>query len=121
MNADAHFRLALVLNDVGNASGALAELEQAVKLDSHHARAAYNLGLARNADGNTAGALQALQAAETADPRDAQIPYARATILARLGRIGEARTAAGHALELNPKFREASELLQNLPNKSVKP
>ena len=120
-NADGHFRLALGLNDTGNSAGALAELEKAVKLDPRHARAAYNLGLARNAAGDSAGALQALDAAAAADPRDAQIPYARATILARLGRMEEARAAAKAALGLNPRFTEASDLLQSLPGESVKP
>ena len=116
-DADGHFRLALGLNDIGDAPGALAELEQAVKLDPHHARAAYNLGLARNAAGNSAGALQALQAAEAADPRDAQIPYARATILARLEKFDEARSAARHALDLNPQLAPAAMLLQQLSEK----
>jgi tetratricopeptide (TPR) repeat protein len=91
-------------------------LEQSVKLNPHHARAAYNLGLARNTAGDIAGALQALQAAEAADPRDAQIPYARATILARLGRNEAARAAANRALELNSDFAPAAALLQTLSN-----
>jgi Flp pilus assembly protein TadD len=120
-DADGHFRLALGLNDTGDAAGATAELEQAVKLDPHHARAAYNLGLARNASGDTAGALEALQAAAAADPHDAQIPYARATILARLGRMDEAGAAVRRALKLNPRFTEASALLQTLSDKSANP
>ena len=56
-------------------------------------------------------------AAETADPRDAQIPYARATIHAQLGQFTEARQAANRALELNPRFTEAAALLQQLPQR----
>lgn len=113
-DADNHFHLALGLNDLGDAAGALAELEQAVKLDPHHARAAYNLGLARNAAGDISGALQALQIAAAADPRDPQIPYARATILARLGRLADARAAARQALTLRPDYSDAQSLLQSL-------
>ncbi len=114
-DAEFRFKLALAWNELGDQAQALKELEMAVKLDPRHARAGYNLGLARHAAGNSSGAIQALLAAETADPRDARIPYARATIHAQLGQLNEARQAAGRALELNPQFREAAALLQQLP------
>jgi len=44
----------------------------------------------------------------------AQIPYARATVLARLGRAHEARTAARRPLDLKPSFSDAATLLQLL-------
>ena len=102
------------MNETGDREKFLAELEMAVKLDPHHARAGYNLGLARHAAGNPAGAIQALLAAEAADPRDPRIPYARATIHAKLGQIAEARQAAQRALELNPRSAEAAALLRQL-------
>lgn len=114
-DAESRFKLALLWNELGESAKALAELEAAVKLNPRHARAAYNLGLARNAAGNPAGAIQALLAAEAADSRDPRIPYARATIHARLGQLDEARQAARRALELNPQFREAATLLRQLP------
>ena len=113
-DAEYHYKLALALNELGNKENVLAELEAAVKLDPHHARAGYNLGLARNAAGNPTGGIQALLAAETADPRDPRIPYARATIQAKLGQKDEARIAARRALELNPNFTEATALLRQL-------
>ena len=116
-DAEFHYKLALALNETGDREKVLAELETAVKLDPHHARAGYNLGLARHAARNSAGAIQALLAAEAADPRDPRIPYARATIHAKLGQITEARQAAQRALELNPQFTEAAALLQQLQNK----
>lgn len=115
--AEFHFKLALGWNELGESSNALVELERAVKLNPRHARAQYNLGLARNAAGDTDGAIQALLAAESANPRDPLIPYARATICARLGKIGEAREAARRALELEPRFGDAENLLQQLPDK----
>ena len=42
------------------------------------------------------------------------IPYARATVLARLGRREEARNAARRALELNRDFTDAQQLLRQL-------
>jgi Flp pilus assembly protein TadD len=112
--AEYHFKLALAWNELGDSTKALAELETAVKLNPRHARAQYNLGLARNAAGNPSGAIQALLAAEAADPNDPGIPYARATIHARLGQYDEARRAARRALELNPNFTDAATLLNQL-------
>ena len=89
-------------------------LEETVKLDPQFARAWYNLGLALSAQEKAEAALEALVRAESLDANSAQIPYARATILARLGRREEARRAAQRALELQPSFREAAELLQAL-------
>lgn len=109
-----HYKLALALNEVGESARVLAELELAVKCDPHHARAWYNLGLARSGRGDESGAIAALLRAETADPVDARIPYARATVLARLGRTTEARTAAQRALQLAPDFTAAANLLQQL-------
>jgi len=112
--AEFHFKLALAWNELGESAKTLAELEEAVKLNPRHARAGYNLGLARNAAGDPAGAIQALLTAESADPRDPSIPYARATIYARLGRIDEARQAARRTLELDPQSKDAAALLDQL-------
>ena len=113
-DAEYHFKLGLALNEIGDAMGALGELEQAVRRDPRHPRAGYNLGLARNAAGDFAGAIMALQAAGNADPADPAIPYAQATIHARLGQVPEARRAARRALEINPRFAEAAALLDQL-------
>lgn len=112
--AEFHFQLALAWNELGDSSNTIAELEKAVKLNPSHARAQYNLGLARNAAGDPAGAIQALLAAERADPRDPRIPYASATIYAHLGQFREAQEAAHRALQLDPQFREAEDLLEQL-------
>jgi tetratricopeptide (TPR) repeat protein len=113
-DAEFHYKLALALNETGDTARVLTELEAAVKCDPHHARAWYNLGLARSGQGDDNGALEALLRAETAAPDDPRIPYARATVLARLGNVTEARTAARRALALQPNFPAAAELLQRL-------
>jgi tetratricopeptide (TPR) repeat protein len=113
-DAEFHFKLALALNEVGDPTRMMTELEEAVKCAPRHARAWYNLGLARNAAGNPTGAIQALLAAESAEPNDPGIPYARATVLARTGKISEARLAAQRALELDPHSRDAANLIQQL-------
>jgi Flp pilus assembly protein TadD len=68
-----------------------------------------------NSTGLTEEALQALIRAESADGSDPRSPYARATILARSGRTEEARRAAQRALEINPRFEPAREMLRNPP------
>ena len=113
-DAESHFILALALNETGDTPRMMTELEEAVKCNPRHARAWYNLGLARNAAGNPTGAIQALLAAESAEPNDPSIPYARATVLARTGKISEARLAAQRALELDPHSRDAANLIQQL-------
>jgi Flp pilus assembly protein TadD len=113
-NAELHYDLALALNEAGETDRVIPELEQAVRLDPRHARAWYNLGLARSARGDAANAEEALVRAESADSKDPRIPYARATVLARLGKLEEAKAAARRALELDPNFKEAQLLLQQL-------
>jgi predicted RNA polymerase sigma factor len=58
--------------------------------------------------------LAALAKAESADELDPRIPYARATILAQLGKANEARAAAQRSLEIDPHFDPARELLRSL-------
>lgn len=113
-DAEYRYKLGLALNEVGRLAEAQAALAEAVKLDPQFARAWYNLGLAYSAQENTEPALAALLRAEFLDARSPQIPYARATILARLGRTDEARRAVQRALELQPGFPEAEELLRAL-------
>jgi Flp pilus assembly protein TadD len=113
-DAGFHYDLALALNEAGQKNRVIPELEKAVQLDPQLARAWYNLGLARSGRGDDAGANAALVRAESADPDDPRIPYARATVLARMGNLAEARVAARRALELNPGFTAATQLLQQL-------
>jgi tetratricopeptide (TPR) repeat protein len=112
--AEYHYSLALALNDAGDSTQAVAELREAARLNPRHADAWRNLGLALAAKEDLTGALDALARAETAAPGDPRIPYARATVLARLDRLPEARAAAARALELRPDYPEARELLQTL-------
>lgn len=112
--AEYHYKLALAWNESGHTDRAAAELQTAVTLDPMNARAWYNLGLARNALGNPAGALAALQRGEAVAPADPRLPYARATIQAQLGHTAEARAAAQRALDLDPRNREAQNLLRQL-------
>jgi tetratricopeptide (TPR) repeat protein len=113
--AEYHFRLALSLNELNRLNDTVASLKEAVKLDPSFSRAWYNLGLAYSEQVQPELALEALLKAEALEPRSPQPPYARATVLARLGRVVEARAAAQKALTLDPGFADAARLLQQLP------
>jgi len=110
---DFEYELALAYHAAGQETNVIPALQNAVQLDPSLSSAWYNLGLAFSAQGNVSEALNALLHAEslTSEPR---VPYARATILARSGRIAEAKAAANQALRLQPDFKPARELLNTL-------
>lgn len=108
------FEIGLAWNEAGDLGQALVAFESAVKLAPNHAQAWYNLGLARSAAGQPQAAIEALLHAESADATDPRAPYARATILARQGKLEEARSAAQRALANQPDYAPARELLRRL-------
>jgi Flp pilus assembly protein TadD len=112
--AEYHYKLALALAESGDLAGTVSSLEKTVELDGRNARAWYNLGLAYSSMNQPQRAVEALRRGEAAGPSDYAIPYARATIHARLGQRGEAVEAATRALQLNPDFPEAAQLLRSL-------
>ncbi len=112
--AEYKFKLALAYNETDQLQKAIAMFEEAVKLDPEFDQAFYNLGLAYDANGDTEKALAVLNRAEVLNPYSARIPYARATILFKLGRLEEARNAASRALQINPDYKEAMFLIQNI-------
>jgi Flp pilus assembly protein TadD len=65
--------------------------------------------------GQMQDALKTLDRAAAAVPNDPHVPYFRAMILMRNGRYDEARVAANHALQIQPVFQPARQLLQKLP------
>jgi tetratricopeptide (TPR) repeat protein len=89
-------------------------LKKTVQLDPYNGRAWYNLGLALNGMGQPQDAVAALMNGEAAAPGDAAIPYAAATILARLGRKQDAVQAATRALQIRQDFPEAIQLIRAL-------
>lgn len=113
-DAELRFKLGLALNEAGKLRQGVAALGEAVRLDATHDRAWYNLGLAYSELSEPQRALDALLRAESLNRASPRIPYARATILARMGRIHEARAAAARALQVNPGYGDAAALLRRL-------
>ena len=113
-DAELRFHLGLAYNEAGDLAEAARQLQQAVQLNPRLGSAWYNLGLAQNALGHPEAAIESLVRAESESPTDARIPYARATILANLGRTEEAITAARRALELQPGYPEAQQLINQI-------
>lgn len=112
-NPDYQFKLALALNESGDTAGTIAALRETVKLAPGYARAWYNLGLALSAN-QPQEAIAALRRGEAADPNDPAIPYARATIHARLGEKEEARAAAIQAVQIRQDYPDAIQLIRAL-------
>jgi len=113
-DAEYHYKLALALAETGDIQKAVPSLEKTVALDPSNGRAWYNLGLAYNGMNRPQDAISALLKGETAEPSDPAIPYARATIHARLGQRDEALQAATRALQIRQDFPEAIQLIRAL-------
>jgi superkiller protein 3 len=113
-NAIYQYSLALGCEELGQTSNTIRFLETAVRLQPTFARAWYNLGLALASTGQSEAALDALTRAGSSDTADPAAPFAQATILMRIGRLGEAQRAARRALEIDPQFEPARELLRNI-------
>ena len=109
--AQYQFELGLAWNEAGDLAHAQSAFEYAVKLAPNHAQAWYNLGLARSTAGQLQPAVEALLHAESADATDPRAPYARATILARQGKIDEAKVALRRCLQIQPDYSPAREFL----------
>jgi Flp pilus assembly protein TadD len=111
---DGQFRLAMFRLARQQPAEALAHLQKAVAWDPLSPPFRCMLAVVLNQMGKTVEALETLAQAEKLSPNDPQIPYARATILVRAGRMQEARAAANRALQVQQDFQPATELLQQL-------
>jgi tetratricopeptide (TPR) repeat protein len=99
---------------LGRTAPAAEQLEWASRLAPRDATYLYKLGLAYDKLGRGDDAVNTIARAESIDPTNPELPYARATILYRLGRRPEAREAAQRALQINPNYTPAAEFLQTV-------
>ncbi|MFO1464682.1 MAG: tetratricopeptide repeat protein [bacterium] len=116
-NADYSYSLALLYSELNRGREALALLLKTVELDPAFGRAWYNLGLAYAQGNQFEASLQALEKAEALMEDSAEPPYAMATLYLRRGESEKARRALARALQRNPQFAPAQDLLSRLPAK----
>jgi Flp pilus assembly protein TadD len=113
-NAGFAYGLAVMLGNLGDHAGERAALERAVQFDPKFVLAQYALGyLEFQANENEAAERQFRLVVE-ASPGNAQAWISLAATLGREARIGEARQAVAHALQLEPKNPRALDLSQKL-------
>jgi predicted CXXCH cytochrome family protein len=101
-----------ILTLAGHRAQAAEQLEWATKLAPREVMYAYKLGLAYDKLNRFEEAVATIAGAEGLDPSNPEMPYARATILLKLGRRSEARAAAQKALQADPNYAPAREVLQ---------
>jgi Flp pilus assembly protein TadD len=113
-NAVLAYRLATVLDGMGDRDGERAALDQAVKADPHFAAAQYQLGYIDFQAGDNAAAEREFRATVEALPENVQAWISLAATLAAESRMDEARAAVAHALKLQPDNAAARALSQKL-------
>ncbi len=106
-NARAHYNLSLELPAAGRAAEAVAELEEALRLQPDYAEAHLNLGNALFAAGRGDEAREHYEAAVRAQPDYAPAHMNIGFWLAAAGRFPEAIASYERALRLRPEFAEA--------------
>ena len=113
-NAGLAFRLAMVLDSMGDANGERTALEQAVNANPHFAPAQYRLGYIDFQAGDNAAAEREFRATVEALPDNAQAWISLAATLDREARLDEARAAVARASQLEPDNAAARELSKKL-------
>jgi tetratricopeptide (TPR) repeat protein len=110
--APAAYALARVLFVEGKFPDALAMAARAEALGEPRARTRRLMGSIEEERANWTAALTAYEEAIAADAAVSEAHSARASVLFKMGRIGEARAAAERALELAPANAEAARVIR---------
>jgi Flp pilus assembly protein TadD len=114
MDAGLAYKLAMVLEDLGDAAGERAALEASIKANPRFALAQYQLGYMDFRAGDNAAAEQHFRATVEAVPDNAQAWLSLAATLATEQRIPEAREAVANALKADPNYAGALDLSRKL-------
>ncbi len=108
------YRLAMVLEDLGDAAGERSALEAAIQANPRFALAQYQLGYMDFQSGNAASAEQHFRATVEAVPDNVQAWISLAAALGSEQRVADARQAIAQALKLDPSNAAAQALSQKL-------
>ena len=113
-NAILSFRLAMILEQIGDIHGERAAIEQAVKANPRLAQAQYALGFLEFQAGDNAAAERQFRMTVTVLPGNAQGWNSLAATLAKQSRFAEAQDAVAHALKVEPNNQIALQMNQKL-------
>lgn len=105
---------ALLLAEMGDLKGAETAFRAAVASAPEMARSWYNLGLLCAQQERLDEAVEALQKAAEADKESPDMPFALATVFLRQNNRQAAQEAARRALQINPNYTPASNLLNSM-------
>lgn len=100
---DAHVDYANALYKTGDVDGAIAELQEALKLDKNHVLARYNLAIIYYYNGQKDKAIASLRELVKSAPTDAEGWYRLGVFLQEKGDTKGAQDAYGRAVELRPE------------------
>ena len=113
-NANLAYRLAMVLDSLGDVDGERAALNQAIKANPHFVQAQYQLGYMDFQAGDNAAAEREFRLTVEALPDNVQAWISLAAALGAESRLEEARAAVDHALKLQPDNAAARGLSEKL-------
>jgi len=108
------YKLAMVLDALGDREGERTALQQSIKSDPGYAPAQYQLGYVESRSGDIGGAEQQFRLAVKAAPGYVQAWVALAATLAMESRFPDAQEAVATALKLDPSNQEALDLSKTL-------
>ncbi len=113
-NPSLAYRLAIVLNGLGDIAGERVALEQAIRADPEYAQAHYQLGYVQTHNGEFAAAEEQFRLAIKSAPKFVQAWVALAATLGMENRLQDAQEAITSALKLDPKNDAALDLGKKL-------
>jgi superkiller protein 3 len=120
-NAEIPYRLALVLNQLGDTAGERAALEQAIKNDPGYEQAHYQLGYLETRTLELSAAEEQFRLALKTAPKFVRAWVALAATLGMENRLHEAQEAVAQALNLEPKNAAALDLSRKLATAQGQP
>ncbi len=115
------YYISLLLAEMGRPGEAQLELEKLVVNHSDFDRAWYNLGLLYSQQNQPEEAIRRLDKAIELNPLQPDYPYAKATILIRMGAIPETLEILQSILEVYPNYAPAAQLYQRLMQQTILP